>query len=132
LFEALFILPAHLGHVSKGKGNVITRNIKKYQQQFAKRFNRFVDKKYRPFLEYTLRHRYITLSTAITLLLIVGAFGYSDHMGMIMMPEVAADEIEAGVSLPVGTTPDQAARVANETAGSERHDSTGGYCSLAR
>jgi multidrug efflux pump subunit AcrB len=114
LFEALFILPAHLGHVSKGKGNVITRYIKKYQQQFAKRFNRFVDKKYRPFLEYTLKHRYITLSTAITLLLIVGAFGYSDHMGMIMMPEVAADEIEAGVSLPVGTTPDQAARVAKE------------------
>ena len=114
LFEALFILPAHLGHVSKGKGNVITKIIKKYQQQFAERFNRFVDKKYRPLLKYTLRHRYITLSTAITLLLIVGAFGYSDHMGMIMMPEVAADEIEAGVSLPVGTTPDQAARVAEE------------------
>ena len=31
-------------------------------------------------------------------------------MGMILMPEVSADEIEAGVRLPVGTTPDQAAR----------------------
>jgi multidrug efflux pump subunit AcrB len=35
-------------------------------------------------------------------------------MGMIMMPEVSADEIEAGVRLPVGTTPEQAAKVANE------------------
>ena len=35
-------------------------------------------------------------------------------MGMILMPEVAADEIEAGVRLPVGTTPDQAAEVASE------------------
>src|SRR6056297_2640108 len=38
----------------------------------------------------------------------------SDHMGIIMMPEVAADEIEAGVSLPVGTTPDQAGQVARQ------------------
>jgi multidrug efflux pump subunit AcrB len=35
-------------------------------------------------------------------------------MGMIMMPEVAADEIEAGVRLPVGTTIDQAGRVARQ------------------
>jgi len=114
LFEALFILPAHLGHITKRKANVVGRTIRRYQQTFAQRFNRFVDRKYRPFLEYTLRHRYITLATAITVLLIVGAYGYSDHMGMIMMPEVAADEIEAGVSLPVSTTPEQAAKVAEE------------------
>jgi multidrug efflux pump subunit AcrB len=33
-------------------------------------------------------------------------------MGMILMPEVSADEIEAGVRLPVGTTRDQAAEIA--------------------
>mgnify|MGYP006283247511 CR=1 FL=1 len=114
LFEALFILPAHLGHVSKKRPNPIGRTIKRIQENFGKRFSRFVDRKYRPFLEYTLRHRYITLSTAIALLVIVGGYGYSDHMGMIMMPEVAADEIEAGVSLPVSTTPEQAAKVAKE------------------
>ena len=68
---------------------------------------------YRPFLDLCLKYRYITLSAAVTLLLIVGGYGYSGHMGMIMMPEVAADEIEAGVRLPVGTTPDQAAKVAH-------------------
>ena len=36
------------------------------------------------------------LLMAAALLLVVGGYGYSDHMGMIMMPEVAADEIEAG------------------------------------
>src|SRR5690606_6016014 len=49
------------------------------------------------------------------------------HMGMIMMPRVAADEIEAGVRLPVGNTLDQAAKVANEITESthrmfEEHD----------
>jgi len=34
-------------------------------------------------------------------------------MGMILMPEVSADEIEAGVRMPVGTTQDQAAEIAD-------------------
>jgi len=50
----------------------------------------------------------------------VAGYGYSDHMGIIMMPEVSADEIEAGVRLPVGTTPDQAAEVAIEITESTR------------
>ncbi|GAA0192465.1 efflux RND transporter permease subunit [Fulvivirga kasyanovii] len=113
LIEALYILPAHLGRGSK-KSFKIARYIEKWQQAFAKRFDNFVDRYYRPFLELSLRHRYITFSAALTLLLIVGGYGYSDHMGIIMMPEVSADEIEAGVTLPVSTTPDQAAKVANE------------------
>ena len=116
LFEALFILPAHLGHSNhkKRKTSKLIRYIEHGQQRFARGFNRFVDRHYRPFLELCLRHRYISLSAALALFLIVGGYGYSDHMGMIMMPEVSADEIEAGVRLPVGTTPEQAAKVANE------------------
>ena len=113
LLEALFILPAHLGHSSK-KSFKIAHYVERGQQSFANGFNRFVDRYYRRFLELCLRHRYITLSTALALLLMVGGYGYSDHMGMIMMPEVSADEIEAGVTLPVSTTPEQAAKVATE------------------
>ncbi|WP_159519089.1 efflux RND transporter permease subunit [Sunxiuqinia indica] len=114
LFEALFILPAHLGHSNPRKKNKIVQRIEGFQQKFATGFNRFVDRYYRPFLETSLKHRYITISCAIALFLIVGGYAYSDHMGVIMMPEVAADEIEAGVRLPVGTTPEQAAKVAGE------------------
>ncbi len=127
LIEALFILPAHLAHSSGEKHTGLLKHPEKWQKAFASSFNRFVDKKYRPFLELTLKYRYITLSAAVALLIVVGGYGYSDHMGMIMMPEVAADEIEAGVRLPVGTTPDQAAQVAIEITEStqamfEKHD----------
>lgn len=119
LLEALFILPAHLAHSSQKESSFkIGKYLHRWQQAFARRFNRFIDRYYRGFLEMSLRYRYITLSTAIALLIVVGGYGYSDHMGMIMMPEVSADEIEAGVSLPVGTTPDQAAMVANQIANS--------------
>ncbi len=114
LLEALFILPAHLAHISQKTYFKIGEKIHEWQQKIASRFNDFVNNQYSRFLDLCLRNRYITLSSAIALFILVGGYGYSDHMGMIMMPEVAADEIEAGISLPVGTTPAQAAKVANE------------------
>lgn len=115
LFEALFILPSHLGHSKKAKKK--SRFVEKFenlQQKVAGAFEKFVNKYYNPFLKRCLDFRYITLSIAIALLLIVGGYGLSDHMGIVLMPEVAADEIEAGVSLPVSTTPEQAAKIAQQ------------------
>ena len=120
LLEALFILPSHLAHLSIKKKKGYIRKFEDWQEKFSKGFDRLVDKYYRPLLDKCLEFRYITLSAAVALLLIVGGYGYSDHMGMIMMPEVAADEIEAGVSLPVGTTTLQAAKVAEEITASTR------------
>ncbi|MFC4097516.1 efflux RND transporter permease subunit [Euzebyella saccharophila] len=115
LLEALFILPSHLAHLKKKENkNTWVKKLEGWQRSFASTFDRFVENKYRPFLDLCLQYRYITLSAAVALLLVVGGFGYSGHMGLIMMPEVAADEIEAGVRLPVGTTPDQAAKVAHD------------------
>ncbi len=114
LIEALFILPAHLGHTPPKNRYRIGLLLERWQQRFANRFNRFVDTRYRAFLELCLRHRYVTLSIALSLLLVGGGYSYSDHMGIVLMPEVDADEIEAGIRLPVGTTIDQAGRVANE------------------
>lgn len=114
LIEALFILPAHLGHLKKIEKKGISLRFERFQKRFAKGFEYLVDRFYRPFLDLCLRFKYITLSLAVALLLIVGGYGLSDHMGMILMPEVAADEIEAGIQLPVGTTIDQAAEVAEE------------------
>jgi multidrug efflux pump subunit AcrB len=120
LLEALFILPAHLGHSASTSATAIGRSVYSWQQAFGRSFNRFVDRVYRRFLHVCLRYRFITLSLAIGLLVVVGGYGASDHMGMIMMPEVSADEIEAGVSLPVGTTPDQAAAVARQISASSQ------------
>lgn len=114
LLEALFILPAHLAHLKKKQKKGWVQKFENWQGKFARAFDHFVDKYYQGILDRCLKYRYITLCAAFALLLMIGGYGYSDHMGMILMPEVAADEIEAGVRLPVGTTPDQAAAVAEE------------------
>jgi multidrug efflux pump subunit AcrB len=121
LLEALYILPAHLAHSSSTPRTHMGQRLHHWQQSFARAFSHFVDTRYRRFLDLCLSHRYVTLSTALAVLMVVVGYGLSGHMGMIMMPEVAADEIECGIRLPVGTTPDQAARVAAEvTASTQR------------
>ncbi len=111
LFEALFILPAHLAHQAKSTSR-LGEAVHHRQQRVADGFNGWIKKRYRPFIDRCLRHRYITISMAVSFLIVSGAYGVSGHMGFITMPRVAADEIEAGVRLPVGTTLNQAAEMA--------------------
>ncbi len=113
LFEALFILPSHLAH-AKAATNRTSLGAKLHaaQQEFSRLFRRMIETCYQPLLRVALRFRYITVTAAVSLLWVTGSFSLSSHMGMILMPEVSADEIEAGVRLPVGTTPDQAAHIA--------------------
>ncbi|MEX0937850.1 MAG: efflux RND transporter permease subunit [Pirellulales bacterium] len=114
LFEALFILPAHLAHTSAaGRQSGLGAWLHRGQQAFSRWFDRVVDIVYRRILVFCLRFRYVTACSALALFLVIGGYATSAHMGMILMPEVSADEIEAGVRLPVGTTPDQAARIAD-------------------
>ncbi|AKD04957.1 efflux RND transporter permease subunit [Pontibacter korlensis] len=120
LFEALFILPSHVAHKPKQNKSKALRKLESWQNAIAKAFSRFANKRYEPFLDLCLRNRYITLASAVALLLLVGGYGYSDHMGMVLMPELAADEIECAVRLPVGTTTEQAAKVAIEVTNSTR------------
>ncbi|MGK7294195.1 MAG: efflux RND transporter permease subunit [Candidatus Wenzhouxiangella sp. M2_3B_020] len=127
LLEALFILPAHLAHVrDRSKGRVATV-LHRWQRGFARGADNWIQTRYKPFLQRCLVHRYVTLTAAFVLLGVTAAYAWSDHLGMVMMPEEPADEIEAGVRLPVGTTRDVSARVADEVTNAthrmfEEHD----------
>ena len=128
LFEALFILPSHLGHIKAVKHRAgIGGKLHGMQQRFSLFFSRCIDLLYKPVLQIALRFRYITTAAAVAVFTVVVSYSLSAHMGMILMPEVSANEIEAGVRLPVGTTPDQAAAVAESVTVStlkmfEEHD----------
>lgn len=119
LCEALFILPAHLAHL-KSRPEDSGGPVHRMQRAFAARFDRWVRDVYAPFLTRCLHYRYVTLTAAVALLVVVAGFGYSGHMGMVLMPEVAAHEIEAGVRLPVGSTPAQAAEIADRVTAATR------------
>ena len=112
LLEALFILPSHLAHIRERSHAAVGDRLHRIQRGFSRGFSNWIDTRYRPFLGGCLRHRYVSLTAAVMLLAVSGGYALSDHLGMIMMPEQPADEIEAGVRLPVGSTRDVAADMA--------------------
>jgi multidrug efflux pump subunit AcrB len=112
LIEALFILPAHLAHSGRGSVTVYGHWMHGVQRVFSGGLEAVINGVYRPLLDLALRFRYVTLSAAFTVMVVSGAYAMSDHMGMIMMPEAPADEIEAAVRLPVGTTARRAGELA--------------------
>ncbi|WP_345684039.1 efflux RND transporter permease subunit [Novipirellula caenicola] len=115
LVESLFILPAHLAHVRKAgrRRHGLGARLHYLQQRFSRWFNRVVEFVFGPILNLCLRFRYVTTCTAVGLFMVIVGYATSSHMGMILMPTVSADEIEAGVRMPVGTTQDQAAEIAD-------------------
>lgn len=110
-FEAIFILPAHLAH---GESNSMTRmgaTFHHIQQQFSRTFVRFIENTYGPFLRQAIGHRYVTVSLAVGLFIIVLAYPYSGRMGFILMPKVEADFALATSTLPFGSPSSESIRV---------------------
>ena len=101
--EVLFILPTHLAYTREGGRTGPGAFLHHQQQRFSTAFSRFVDQRYRPFLELTVRWRYATTAAAMVILLVALAIPMSGRMGFILMPSVEADQADATVTLPVGS-----------------------------
>ena len=101
LVEALFVLPAHLGHQKPLKGKVANA-VAGWQAAISSAIQQLIRRVFTPFLIFCLRYRYITVACGITLLLITGAFIKSGRMGMTMFPRTESDKAYASFTLPVG------------------------------
>ena len=99
LVEALFILPAHLGHQHDLKP---TNPVHRFQQRFSQGFRRFVRDVYGPFLDRVLHLRYITFSIGLVILIVTIGYVKSGRMGFEMFPSVESDLALCSFTLPYG------------------------------
>ena len=99
LVEALYVLPAHLGHQKDMKNPHI---IHRLQQRFGKAFTRFVRGRYAPFLEITLHRRYLTVAIGLAVLIITISYVKSGRMGFQLFPSVESDVAVCTFKLPYG------------------------------
>ncbi len=109
--EALFILPAHLGHARRTPGNAVSRVLVRGQRRVADGLMRFVDKIYQPFLRVCVDYRYATVAAAMALLMVVLAYAMSGRIGFILMPRAESDFAVASAVLPVGSPEDKTVAV---------------------
>lgn len=102
--EALFILPAHLAHSRKPRQTPAwQRPLEAVRQRCQKSLHAFTYQRFEPFLQRTLDQRFLTISLGVALLLIALAWAMSGRLGFSLMPRVESDQVQASVTLPIGT-----------------------------
>jgi multidrug efflux pump subunit AcrB len=111
LVESLLILPAHLATIPLDATESKSHRwaaFGRFKEGFDNRMQQFVDVTYHNTLAYALSHRFLVgaIATA-TLLITVGWFG-GGHIKFTFMPKVDADNVVASLTLPQGTTVDDA------------------------
>lgn len=101
--EALFILPAHLGHSNPEHRNPLSRWVYTHQQRLSATLDAFIEQRYRPLLERCLRQRYFTVAIGLAVLFIVLSYAMSGRMGFSLMPRVESDRAVVTATLPYGS-----------------------------
>ena len=103
LFEALFILPAHLAHQKHSKPGDIWSKLNRAEEFFSNLLKRFIRYRYQPVLRWCLRNRYVTLAISISVLLFVAGWIKSKRMGVQFFPKASSEKVLANFELKFGT-----------------------------
>ncbi len=111
LVEALFILPAHLAHTRSKPASKMTARLHDWQQNFSTGVTRFIERRYQPLLELSLRWRGLTVAIGLSVLIIILSYVMSGRIGMILMPRVESDRAVVTAMLPAGSPLSEAEKV---------------------
>jgi multidrug efflux pump subunit AcrB len=119
LVECIFLLPAHLSHLpdpnrSNGLENKLVRRLSSVQQTTSRWMVLVVARVYMPLLSKALHWRYISLATAITVLMLTVGLVRSGIIKFEVFPKLDGFVITATAEFPSGTPPDVTRRAIQE------------------
>lgn len=102
LIEALLILPAHLAHPQDDKPSkkLVLLKLERIQTYLNNGLIWFVDKIYRPVLQWTLAWRYLTLACFLVMLLLCGTWVESGRIRLSLQADVVKDNFWVLITLP--------------------------------
>ncbi|MCP3984298.1 MAG: efflux RND transporter permease subunit [bacterium] len=106
LLESQWILPAHLGHrrteSKKGEPNILVGTWLTFQSTLSSGLERFAQHTYGQFLRITLEWRYLTLATAVGVLILTLSLLASGRLRYQFFPAVEGDIVYATLTMPSG------------------------------
>jgi len=103
LIESQLILPAHLAHRRRSRGKTkIGARWEAFQDRVVKSLENFATGRYKRWLILGLQYRYITLSIALAIMVIMGGMLASGRVLFQFFPSVAGDLLIARLVLPEG------------------------------
>ncbi|MGO2879085.1 MAG: efflux RND transporter permease subunit [Halomonas sp.] len=102
--EALFILPSHLAHSRKPRETPAwQRPLEALRQRLQGGLHHFTYHQFEPFLQRALNQRLLSVSIGVAVLVVVLAWSMSGRLGFSLMPRAESDQVQATVTLPIGT-----------------------------
>jgi multidrug efflux pump subunit AcrB len=117
LVESLLILPAHLSTIKLSIKHDNTQSMNPYsrfKEWFDSKMESVVNNQYRKVLVFALSHRFLVLSLATATLLVTAGWFAGGHIKFTFMPRVDADNLVAALTLPQGTTVDDAQKAVDQ------------------
>ncbi|MCP4750561.1 MAG: efflux RND transporter permease subunit [Proteobacteria bacterium] len=102
LFESLFILPAHLGHLKDPKETGISGALYHMQQWVGKGVETFARKVYGPLVKAAVSHQWITGAVAIACLMITNGIVQGGRIEIEYFPAMDTGWVTANAKLPFG------------------------------
>ena len=129
LVEALFILPAHLGHGKRGASrSTVLARISRIEGRTSAAFDRFTERIFVPLVTRCVERRYLTAAVFAGGLLLVGAYYASGRVDYTFSPVITGLRVDAEVQTPQGSAFADTVRVAKhvEQSGLRAADRLGG------
>lgn len=107
LFEAFFILPAHLAKSLKDNHGKSVNKKKQWHtsllNQIQQKLQYTIDHIYGPILRKVIYNRYITLSIAIGVLMVISALILGKHVQFVLHPKTDSNYAQVQFTYPLGT-----------------------------
>ena len=103
LVESKLILPAHLAKIKPRPAGVKATGFTAWQRKVAGKLEHVIVDFYKPFLKFTLRHRWSTLACFAGVLVVIMALVTSGWTRFVFFPSVESETATAVLEMPVGT-----------------------------
>lgn len=117
LFESLFILPAHLGHMKRPGAKGVYGAIFRQQQKVTRGLDRFIARFYSPLVRAALRWRYLTVAIGVAMLIVTIGYVRAGLIGFRFFPAIDGDVITCSIELPYGASVEQTRAVQRRVIG---------------
>jgi multidrug efflux pump subunit AcrB len=112
LVESLLVLPAHLSHGKPPSQRGLLGAVNRGQKWIADKLEVFVERVYTPVIRAALRQRYLTLATALGILIMTVGLVVGGKVKSAFFPKVEGDTINVTLELPFGSPVEDTERLA--------------------
>ena len=106
LIESLLVLPNHLSHWKENRTkqpSALKGAWEGLQGRFARRLDQFIRRIYQPLLKLALEWRYLTLATALGVMIVTMGLVGGGWIKFQFFPPVEGDNMAAILTMPLGT-----------------------------